>query len=96
MSKKNMQLLKKANEVYAEANGPGPAIIYDGDSILKKYGLSIEPGMFKEISDIYTKSRCRKSVEDLFEVLTGHSFEEYLNECIGTTYRQDAPSKNAT
>lgn len=38
--------------------------------------------MSGEIFDIYENSVDQKSVSELFEVLTGRSFDGYLSECI--------------
>lgn len=82
-------LFKHADIVYQEANKPGAAIIYDGDSILRDYGLDIAPHTYPQISKIYAESKYKRSVAEMFEVLTGHTLVEYLLSCICDTYRQE-------
>ena len=53
-------------------------IVNDGvkNHLLERTGVS------GEIFDIYENSVDQKSVGELFEVLTGRSFNRYLSECI--------------
>lgn len=82
-------LFKKADAVYQDANKPGGAIIYDGDSILRDYGLDVDPYTYPQISRVYAESKHKRSIAEMFEVLTGHTLEEYLTTCIYETYRRE-------
>lgn len=66
----------------------GPFVL-DCDAVLSgivnegvKNHLLEKTGVSGEIFDIYENSRDQKSVRELFEVLTGRSFNRYLSECI--------------
>lgn len=66
----------------------GPFVL-DCDTVLSgimnesiKNHLLERTGVSGEIFDIYENSVDQKSVSELFEVLTGRSFDGYLSECI--------------
>lgn len=66
----------------------GPFVL-DCDAVLlgimnegEKNCLLERMGVSGEIFDIYENSVDQKSVGELFEVLTGRSFNRYLSECI--------------
>lgn len=66
----------------------GPFVL-DCDAVLSgivndgvKNHLLERTGMAGKIFDIYENSVDQKSVCELFEVLTGRSFNRYLSECI--------------
>lgn len=63
--------------------------VLDCDAVLSdimnegaKNHLLERAGVSGEIFNIYENSRDQKSVRELFEVLTGRSFDRYLSECI--------------
>lgn len=66
----------------------GPFVL-DCDAVLSgimndgvKNHLLEKTGVSEEIFDIYENSVDQKSVGELFEILTGRSFNGYLSECI--------------
>lgn len=79
---KTEELIKKVTELN---NNTPNGLIIDADTILADVLSTSDKevsGLFDEIVGIYNKTYDKESFQELFYVLTGKMFDEYLTLCI--------------
>lgn len=84
-----LETLRVADDIYIQANKPGPKKIYDADCILKDQGMPSVSGLYLEISQIYRETTDKAAFEKLFETLTAMPFQIFLEEAIKKTETQE-------
>lgn len=81
-----LTMLDQAEELYHQVNDlPHGGICYDADSILTDYLTEVPIGMFRELSNTYRTCENTDVFEMLFEMMTGITFQEYLERCLDET-----------
>jgi len=80
--------MQTAREVLALQDKTPNGLIRDADTILADIMDTIgfeETGTANELINIWLRSKDKKSVEDLFFLMTGVSFKDYLESCLNET-----------
>lgn len=89
-----IESVKYALEIYRKMQDtdssevPKGGSIIDGDTILADIVENADmevPGLSENLMEIYLKSNDKKSLEDMFECITGVTFEYYVDTCIEST-----------
>ena len=82
--------VKLAISLYGQT--PKNAIITDADIVLADLIEQIDPpttGCGKELLEAYLRADSKDSFMNCFELITGVSFEEYVDRCIAQTTTMD-------
>lgn len=86
MNNETLKTLDQAEELYKKVNNTSHGgVYYDADSILAEYITDVPMGMFLELSHTYRTCDDKGLFENFFELLTGISFQEFLERCVNET-----------
>lgn len=83
---KTLITLEKAERLYREVNSTENNCVYfDADSILYEYLTDVPMGLFEELCKGYRNCEDTDTFEALFYMLTGITFQEFLDRCVKET-----------
>ncbi|WP_394969994.1 hypothetical protein [Candidatus Allofournierella merdipullorum] len=83
---KTLIALEKAERLYREVNSTENNCVYfDADSILYEYLTDVPMGLFEELCKGYRNCEDTDTFEALFYMLTGITFQEFLDRCVKET-----------
>lgn len=84
----NIDISKKVQKVLELQNSTPNGVVFDADTILADLIAAADfevTGLAAELLSIWDKSEDRASIEQMFCLITGCAFEDYLDRCIAET-----------
>lgn len=84
----NIDISKKVQKVLELQNSTPNGVVFDADTILADLIAAADfevNGIAAELLSIWDKSKDRASIEQMFCLITGCDFEDYLDRCIAET-----------